>query len=208
MNALDVFAALMTSHPGLPLSPALPIQVLYGCHAGETCTVIGKGPSLRHLRRDMIPDGLVITLNHALLKIIALGIDQDDRVVYSMQKDGFCCDVPSGVALIIHQHESRNVLLDHRPRYLFDNPADLGLEVHDASLPTTIKIAELFGCTNVMLISMDSMTTGDLRRVDDGCTPIAPDPNYLRYAKRAAKLIEQSTVIQGVTWVTPQEEEA
>jgi hypothetical protein len=191
-----------------------PMSALQGIYSDQACYLIGKGPSLLNLSAADLRPGPVIALNSAVLKVAELEIDNP---VYAMQKDGgnrsYCTQpcgdrcgdmrrVPDHFALLVHEHESRRCYPDQPQRYIFDNLA-LGLQVHDASVLSAIKIADLFGCTRLILLCFDAGVNGDCRHVEDGSllrthrhTP------YLRYAQQARHLLETLPHLQA-TWVTP-----
>jgi len=193
-----------------------PIALLRDRHVGQTGTIVGKGPSVLRLTRDLIPAGPVIVLNDALINVLSLNLPNP---LYSMQKDGgdksLCCApcgdrcqdmrrVPAHVTLLVHTRESPHCYAGHTPRYLFDNPRDFGLAVHAASLPTAIKVAELLGCARLVLISMDAATTGNLHTTEDGLTVTSrQDGHYLLWARQAQELLAHSTQITEATWLTP-----
>ncbi|MHB9003927.1 MAG: hypothetical protein ACYC6C_07660 [Coriobacteriia bacterium] len=149
-----------------------------GRHRGETCYIVGKGPSLANLTKAAFGPGPVICLNQSIRHVQRLGLDNK---VYSMQKDGCgayhqrdvgCagCDgevspmrYPDGsVTLLLHEHESRNCLPGHPDRLVFDAEGDLGFEWWSTSAPCAIRIAKIFGCSRVVLLCHDSLV-GDYR---------------------------------------------
>lgn len=147
-----------------------PIEALRNQHAGETCYIVGKGPSLAYLRAEHIGAGAVLTLNEAVVKVEQIGIP---NAVYSMQKDG--CGLrsshaeclpgatvrPQRAALLMHALESHECLADYAPRFEFENPRDFGLPWLAISAVTAIEMAHLLGCARCVFISLDACTTGN-----------------------------------------------
>jgi hypothetical protein len=143
------------------------IEALHNIYKGRPCYIIGSGPSLRYLENIHISlDGIIITLNHAIVKVEELGLA---NITYSMQKDGGdkkqcpnCGDKCNGMIrpkkapLLLHEHESKNCFEDYPVRYLFD-AYKLGFDRWDMfSANCAIKIALLMGCIDIKLVSFDS----------------------------------------------------
>lgn len=159
---------------------------LRSVHDGETCYVVGKGPSLEHLSVEHLGPGPIITLNQALLAVEALS---PPNPLYSMQKDG-CraliqqeggCEECDGqrlhmtyperetTSLLLHFHESRFCLPYHGRRYVFDAVGDLGLDLFTrTSAMCAVRIAQFMGCREIVFVSMDSIATGDTRTFTPG----------------------------------------
>ena len=148
------------------------VDRMKGRHAGETCYIVGKGPSLVDLTNEAFGPGPVICLNRAILHVQNLGLGNE---IYSMQKDGCesyhqrdvgCvgCDgevfpivyPEDSVTLLLHEHESRNCLPKHPRRLVFDAVDELGFDWWSTSSPCAIRIAKVFGCEKVVLLCHDS----------------------------------------------------
>ncbi len=146
------------------------IEVLRNKHSGSRCCIVGMGPSLLGLRKESFEVGdVVIALNHAIVHIEKLHLAIP---VYSMQKDCFCVR-PKRDPLIVHELEGIHECgiagansPDYRPRYVFNNPTDFGLEWYRPSVVTAVKVAELLGCKRIKLLACDALSTGDCRRVE------------------------------------------
>jgi glycosyltransferase involved in cell wall biosynthesis len=149
------------------------METMRGRHAGQDIYIIGKGPSLKYLTKEMIGEGVVITLNDAIAKIEELDIPND---VYAMEKDGYykdnkpCFDthdcsihsiMPKKSALLVHKWESLNCMPDYTPRYIFDNE-ELGLNPQNPSMLSAIMIGSLMGCKKFHFVSFDAFQ-GDHR---------------------------------------------
>lgn len=157
----------------LVIPQTLPITALRQAHAGETCWIIGKGPSLLRLKREQIGPGPVITLNQAIEYVEPLDLRNP---LYSMQKDHDETDwiVPKTASLIVHAPESGEALKDYWPRYEFDNPRDFQIPWYTISVVSAIHIAHLMGCAEICLVCCDASAIGDYRTVI-GLPPL--DPN-------------------------------
>ena len=148
------------------------VDAVKGRHAGETCYIVGKGPSLLDLGAEAFGPGPVICLNESILHVQELKLDNK---IYSMQKDGCegwhqrdigCegCEGARGpinypeesVTVLLHEHESRNCLPDHPNRLVFDAVDELGFGWWSTSAPCAIRIAKIFGCEKVVLLCHDS----------------------------------------------------
>ena len=129
-------------------------------YKGETCYIIGKGPSVQYLDESYFPtNGPVIPINETYEKVESLNIPNP---VYSLQKDiGF--GVPKKATLLVHCWEdSSQFAKDYTPRIEF-NCNDFGLNRNTFSAIVALKFSQLFGCKEVKLISFDSCTIKDYR---------------------------------------------
>ena len=136
------------------------IRQLEQLYKGQTCYIIGKGPSVQYLNESyFLTGGPVIALNETFRKVESLGISNP---IYSLQKDiGF--DVPLKATLLVHCWEaSSQFAKDYSPRIEF-NCNDFGLDRNTFSAIVAMKFAKLFGCNEIKLISFDSCTIKDYR---------------------------------------------
>jgi hypothetical protein len=182
---------------------------LRGAHAGKTCCIVGMGPSLLNLtERDFSEDDVILALNHAIIHIEKLELSIP---IYSMQKDGFCVR-PKRHPLIVHELEGVHEIgapqansPDYSPRYVFNNPADFGLEWYRPSVVTGVKVAELFGCPKVRLLACDALSNGDCRRVDyDAEGHVTMLPPFPAYTAPTDKLRElERTIPIVIDWNRP-----
>lgn len=179
------------------------MKELRGRHAGQTATIVGKGPSILRLRARDFGPGPVITLNHAILVVRALHLEQP---VYSMQKDG-CVDHHNGAApvpitrcvcpsprmpapvppevVLLSVMESSHCHASYPYRHLFDCETDFGLPWNSMSAPVAVRIAAHMGCTGVVLLGMDSVTKGSYTRVENGRLIPSGRKGYRRAGLRA-----------------------
>lgn len=174
------------------------------------CYIIGKGSSLNYLTPDMIGEGVVITLNHAITKISSFCLSNP---IYCMFKDGpgvftrslktercnVSCDecflgysVPENATVLVHKYHSLYCFEDKK-RLIFDN-TEMGLDIFDFSALSAIKIAQLIGCNKIYLVSFDSVTSGD-------CTNIlgTGHDQYLKQHKKLFGLLKEINH----EWITP-----
>jgi len=161
------------------------IKTLSEKYNGQTCWIVGKGPSLEFLTTEHVGLGPVITINQAVLKIEELGIKNP---VYSMQKDGGeyrdgkathelipdcafsgikcnnSCEGmvrPQKAVLLIHEHESKFCFPDYPRRIIFDCMDLLGR--NEFSLIMAIQISRIMGCDKIVFVSCDLHDNGDSR---------------------------------------------
>jgi hypothetical protein len=142
----------------------LPISILKNRYPNQVAHIIGKGLSIAVLSRNDINDGPVIALNDSILFVENLNLNND---VYSMQKDGCgikephkICNpilhVPKKAALIMHELESSECMVDYEPRYIFNNNIDFRLTQDAFSAMSAFYIARLMGCNKIIFLCFDS----------------------------------------------------
>jgi hypothetical protein len=149
------------------------IDVLKYIHKGETCYIVGTGPSIGKLTAADFADGFVIAINSAISMIESLDLAIP---VYSQYKDGnypeqqctfVTCEncvkgqpAPVRATLLLHFYHAFNCFPDYEPKYYFSNPY-YGLAVNDFSQKSAIRNAELMGAANLVFYGFDSITPGD-----------------------------------------------
>ncbi len=158
------------------------VEELRDLYVGQTAWIVGKGPSLKHLRAEHFGAGPVLTMNESILIVQALGLSNP---IHSMQKDGCrmgkqahaCpgeCQVqppmtaPNPDITVILQDPgfSEMCLPEHPLRLHVDPVAELGFqEATEMSVLMCIRIAKLMGCAGIHFVSCDSLT-GDMRTID------------------------------------------
>lgn len=168
-------------------------------HRGETAWIVGKGPSLRGLRRRHFGAGPIITLNQSLTHVRTLGLP---NLIYTMQKDGALVEPRAPEELIVSSIESVDAWSDYAPRYVMHVERDLGLQWGEFSAPCATVIAKLMGCRRVVYLCFDAVTKADRRVVLDGMVMDRP-PHLLRYYRRAGALSARLARPMKVVWVTP-----
>jgi len=188
------------------------ISVLKDKYKNKTVYIIGKGPSLKFLKKQDIEDGVVITINDAIAKIEELNIDND---VYAMEKDGWYIEwtnhqeehdcsihsiMPTRYPVLLHKHESPNCIPDYFNRIIFNN-LELGLEITRPSAISAIKIGELMGCDKFVLISFDACTIEDYSTYIPGTEEMENNPSY----KNICVLMNQFLDKLNYKWITPQQ---
>jgi len=138
-------------------------------HPGETCWIVGKGPSLRYLRASHFGAGPVIALNDAIAAVQELGLSNK---LYSLQKDGqleFMVEPFEHVILILQDTPkySREYFQEHPHRILVDPILDLGFD-HVQVLATrmAIEIAKQMDCAEIRMMCCDNLMTGALETYD------------------------------------------
>jgi hypothetical protein len=174
----------MTGHP------------LRGVHAGQSCTVIGRGPSLLRLTAKDIGPGPVIALNHSILEVRKLRLRNP---TYSMQKDGCLVPPMPPETLILSAAQSRRCFPDYAPRYVID-VTKLGMTVRAFSTTFAVAMAHVMGCSSVRMLACDGYTVGDFRTVQGG-ELVTIGKGYNHAGEQATNLARRLRI--GIEWVAP-----
>lgn len=134
-------------------------------HPGETCWIVGKGPSLRHLGGEHFGQGPIIALNDAIAVVQEINLTNP---IYSLQKDGdekHMVKPYAEIPLILQETPgfSGEWFPEHPARILVDPIQDLGFD-HVQVLATrmAIQIAVQMDCASLKLVCCDSLVTGAL----------------------------------------------
>lgn len=130
-------------------------------HAGQTATVVGRGPSLLRLTAEDFGPGPVLALNHAILTIRQLDLPNP---LYSMQKDGCLVPPQAPETLIRAQTQSHRCFPEYQPAYTFD-VIRFGLPRSCMSLTFAVALSKLMGCSGARLLAFDAYTVQDFRTV-------------------------------------------
>lgn len=153
------------------------MQQLKDKYINQTCYIIGKGTSLKNIKRKDIGEGFIIALNQAIQVIERVKFPND---TYSMQKDGaspVCrdkcpCEInkrkrcphdmvkPKYATLLLHEHESKECLKDYEKRIIFD-AEKLGLYMFFESVVCAIELAKYMGANHIKMIAFDAYVNGD-----------------------------------------------
>lgn len=170
--------------PSLEFSGSVSIAPLKDKHKGQVCYIIGKGPSLQHLKAHHFGPGPVLVLNESIRYVQTLGLPNQ---IYSMQKDGCMTEDPHniprpcgtcaehnwqrkpvtnpfpGIAVLFSQHLSSWCLHGRPNRYVFTD-AELGFEGFPMTMSTleAIPLARHFGAASLVMMCFDSIVNGDL----------------------------------------------
>lgn len=158
------------------VSPTTPISALADAHIGTVCTVVGSGPSLRHLTAQAIPyAGPVIAVNYAIQVVEQLPLPNR---VYSIQKDHHYI-LPRNATLLTHARES-GWWEGISNQFMFDNVDDFGNRWDAPSVEVCVDIARLMGCVKVVFLCCDAATDQSTSKYEDGRTVYpANGANYL-----------------------------
>ena len=155
---------------------SLSLQKLVDIHKGEVAYIVGKGTSLEILDDSYFSDGVVFTINEAILKVNTLGLS---NLIYSIQKEGpdpwgrgelcnndcyncsaFAVD-PGGATLIVNSNQSPLCFRDYTPRIMVDQ-TELKLTPIHWTATVAIQLAKLMGCSDIKLLCFDA-AKGELR---------------------------------------------
>lgn len=146
------------------------LDELRNTHAGETAWIVGKGPSLRFLRREHFGPGPVIALNDAIITVQKLGLPNP---IYSLQKDGnprHMVEPLAEIPLILQDTPgySRDWFPEHPRRILVDPIRDMGFHRPTiVAVRMAIYIARfMMGCDKIQMVSCDYLVTGALETYD------------------------------------------
>ena len=170
------------------------ISALANRHYGETCYIIGKGPSLKNLR--WLPPGPIIALNESIKYVENL-----PGVIYSMQQDGKpqCMVLPDYATLLLSTR-SASWFPDYSPSYVYDQVKDLGVMNKIISAVSAIEVARLMGCKRLVFVAFDACTSDDASYPDD----LWMDPaNSLTRFRRFFDIIRLSLKGLDATFLTP-----
>jgi hypothetical protein len=140
------------------------LEKVKGKHSGQNVYIVAKGTSLNFLTKELIGEGIVITLNQAIEKVESLNLP---NTIYSMQKDRIVSMISDKNTLLLQTGYSANEGKEIKG-LIYEEFAteDLGL-AHDAfSAIAAIRLGLWMGCSYFYLISFDSCTNGDLKTFD------------------------------------------
>lgn len=128
-------------------------------YQGQTCYIIGKGPSLDALRAsDFKTNGPILCVNDSVKKINKL--NHWAQPTFVLQQDATLreeCRPNHEDCVIIVAPQSRAWYTDHKKRVIMV-PEALGAQHAGPSVIVAICIAELLGCSKLVLISFDAAT--------------------------------------------------
>lgn len=135
-----------------PIDEPLSIKHLEGRYQERTCYIIGKGPSLDHLRPEHLGDGPIIALNESVHQAEALIPCPKD--LYLMQQDtGINCRPKAAVPLLYYY--IKHLYPEVKKRYVFSD-TDFGRSRHGLTVLVAIAAARYMGCKKVMLVCFDA----------------------------------------------------
>ena len=129
------------------------LNLLNNVYAGQSCNIIGKGPSLDYLTVGSLVSGPVIAINEAIHKINALCPEND---VYALWQDTDLRIQYRPAVPLTH--------IDCRvpEAYVFD-PLELGfIQAKPLTLAVAIAIVLDMGCDSINLISFDALVNNTL----------------------------------------------
>jgi len=206
--------------PSLEQSRSVSIAPLKDRHKGDTCYIIGKGPSLVNLRAWHFGKGPVIVLNESIRMVQNMGLPNQ---IYSMQKDGCMTEDPHniprpcgtceangwqrapvtnphpGIAVLFSQHLSSWCLHGRPNRFVFTDE-ELGFKGYPMtmSILEAIPLAMHFGCQSIVMMCCDSLVNGDLGTV------AAIDDHHFAYEYEGADIsADIEELHRNLEWVKP-----
>lgn len=158
--------------------PQRRMEDLRDLHAGETAWIVGKGPSLRNLRADHFGEGPIIAMNEAIVIVQDFELSNP---LYAMEKDGCTfqpciCKANGNGKALVSLNESTTLFLqrpgsaaDCFPMHqntIYVHASEMGLPADSMSIRMCAFIARLMGCSQIVFVACDSLTNGDVRRVN------------------------------------------
>ena len=175
-----------------------PLDPLHNRHAGETATIIGRGPSLLLLRREDIGPGPVIAMNHAIEQVRRLKLPNP---LYSQQKDKCMVPPQAPETLILSRAQSAKCFPSYKPRYVVDVQRQFGITPRAMSTTMAVSLAYWMGCRKVRMLACDAVTAQDFRTVVGELALEKRGFGYLFAGKQAS----QRALALGMTleWVAP-----
>jgi len=199
------------------------MEALRNKYKGQILNIVGKGPSLRFLKKDHFVPGPIVTINQAILAVEPFGFED----LYSMQKDGGSrkidkgqwvlssdCDYsddcgyrcgaiirPEKATLLVHDKESLYCFNDYSPRVVLDW-LTLGLPGNENSMIFSIQLGKFFGCSGFRFISFDAHTSGD-------CATYVPGETEMKISGYNSQIEKIPGHINGFDseWITPKKEQ-
>ncbi len=145
-----------------------------GRFAGQTVTLVGRGPSLANLTREHLGAGPVLALNMAWRAVERVGTRGPVFVLYkdgclTEQADRECpCGVPGPYldglpehyTLLLSRENSSGCLAAHHRREVIDL-REWWMLPTEMSVLVALRVAQTWGAARVRMVSFDSLTTGD-----------------------------------------------
>lgn len=173
---------------------------LAGIHQGESCWIVGRGPSLLTTNQSEFGPGPVIALNHAIRHVRKLYLPAQGNPLYSLQQDGCLVRPRPPETVILSAAYSVNCFKDYPQRLVLDLERDLSLPPSMSTL-IAVKLALLMGCTELNMIAHDAYTTGDDRVVigSELADASVSFPGYVQGAELAEAAAYDAGV--GIYWL-------
>lgn len=179
------------------------LEDLKNKHRGEICYIVGKGFSLRNIKKEHFGEGIIITLNHAIIQIEKLGLTNQ---IYAMMEGDYGDFKPRKATILIRKvdtflHGDKNLLTDYSPHYIYDPDVFIDTEPprKEFSANRALKIAQLMGCSKIKLLCFDACTVGDLRGING--KKAARAWVYPKFCKRIYELIDKEKM--DAEWIKP-----
>lgn len=181
------------------------IQNLQNKYAGQTCYIIGRGPSLLNLKKEHFGPGPVIAINESIINISGLALDND---IYSQWRNG---DIPAdtrqylkpGDTLLVCENpvpkyvSTVDQFINYKSLYSFECSRDFGLNPanvfsHRAALEIAVRI---FGCSKIINMGFDSYKNDDRTVLGQG---------FVQSEYRPGDYRDQITIIKNRLEAMPQ----
>jgi len=185
-----------------PIDEPMRIENLKGLYAGKPCYIVGKGPSLDHLKPSDLGDGPVIAINESVHQVEKLVPCPED--LYLMQQDtGINCRPKVAVPLLYFY--IKHLYPEIKQRFVFTD-TDFGRQRHGLTVLVAIACAKYMGCTSIVLVSFDACVNKQTGYAK--CIGHSPAKTHSGSEKRFLKhrrLIEQEAGRLPLVWQIPVE---
>jgi hypothetical protein len=176
------------------------IDELHPVFMGKVCHIVGKGPSLDHLRSEHFHSGPVIALNEAIHAVEELQLKNATHALQQDAKLRATC-LPKRSPIFV-ETKAANYYGNVENAYLFQNAA-LGLNPSSLSVTAAILIAKTLGATSFRLLCFDACVnqkTTYAKRIGYKST-WGGSPE--RFHKHRSKILRRAKPLD-VEWVIPE----
>lgn len=176
-------------------------QALHKYFCGKTCYIVGKGPSLDHLRAEHFGPGPVIALNEAVHTVEALGLSNQVMCLQQDAKLKDTCKPKRGGKMLV-SIKAANFYAAYPGLYIFDSRR-YGLSLNSLSVSAAIRIALSLDAKKFTLLCFDasvSQTLGYAKAISYDSTW---GGNPKRFLSHRAKILRNLGACP-VEWVIPQ----
>lgn len=172
-------------------------------HPGETCWIVGKGPSLRYLRAEHFGAGPVIAISHAIMPVQALGLPNPIYLWEKDGRDGFEA-IREDVTIILQVGEgySEHLWPSHPLRVLVDPVTEMDFLEPEMSVRMALRISQEMGCEQVVFVCCDSLCSEEYRRLEVASGEVV-EANVGAYLRIKGIILEDLTEIPH-TFIVPE----
>ena len=188
-----------------PIDEPQQITALKNIYVGQTCYIVGKGPSLDHLRSEHLGSECpVIALNESIHSVEDL--EPCPRHLYLMQQDtGINCRPKVAIPLLYYY--IKHLYPEIGTRFVFTD-TDFGRSRHGLTVLVAIACAKYMGCTKVVLVSFDASINKETDYAQCiGHSPAKTSSGDKKRFLNHRRFIEQEARDLSLEWVLPVHED-